>query len=128
MKPFVLSLCLLLLFVTGCANEPSAKLPSSSESWAFLFVVLNGTFYIQTNEHTDVVNQQVGTINDSRFSDEDVTFNPTDTFTNAYPLGAKLYALPGKSETDYIAVQNKDGNYDVLKKHGKYAPKEPVQE
>ncbi|BBI32114.1 hypothetical protein [Cohnella abietis] len=117
MKSFILSLCVLLTIITGCSN--SSEQFDSSTSWAYYFVLLNDTIYIQTSEQVENVNQQLGTIQKSS-NDERTQMNTNQTFSNYLPKGTKLYSIPGKNHDEYIAVRNKDGNYDVLKSQGKY--------
>ena len=106
---------LLVILLSGCSDQgnagnlvsqPKSEKPASQKavaaSWAFEFVTWNNHPYKMTSVTVTKVGKLLGEITTS--SDEE-TSSYAGNFSNRYPVGTKLYEIPGVDTTEAIAVE-----------------------
>ncbi|HEU5139219.1 MAG TPA: DUF4871 domain-containing protein [Bacillales bacterium] len=81
---------------------------SSSASWAYAFVKLNGETYVITDETVPAVGKQLGVVTSS--SDREAA-DTSGNFSNAVEKGTKMYSIPGVLTEKAIAVEQQNGPY-----------------
>lgn len=112
----LLGFVLLFLCTIAAACSGNSNAPGASGDWASYFVVWKGNIYVATNEVITQVENEIGTIEE--FSDDE-NYKPSKVFSNKYPVGTKLYKIPGTSTADSFAIEV-EGKYIVAEKSGKY--------
>lgn len=87
--------------------EASAPAVTSSASWAYLFVVYNGSTYVVGSEEVAAIGKEIGEV--TSYSDREGTY--AGNFSNRYPVGTKFYEIEGTDPSEAIAVEATDGWY-----------------
>ncbi|WP_072872987.1 hypothetical protein [Alicyclobacillus tolerans] len=100
-------LALLTLSFPGCGQvQAGGQSPqthtTSASSWAYEF----NHIYKVTSESVKTVGKQIGSV--TNYSDVEST-PQTGTFSNAFPVGTKLLAIPNVPTSTAFAVQTKNG-------------------
>jgi len=90
-----------------------------SASWAFAFVVYDGSIYVTTDEHIDPeqIGSRIGAV--TKYSDQEGTY--AGNFSNRYPKGTKYFAIAGINVKEAIAVKDDEGFYIKATYKGEYA-------
>lgn len=128
MKLLWVTLLGILLVVSGCtknnsdAKKTSDSLPSESSSLVEDFIVWNGDLYLKTTDQLTDVDKHLATVNYKATDDQDEELDLAKVISNS-EVGTIIYSLPGKTESEYIAVKNTSGGYNVYKNQGKYGAK-----
>ncbi|MCF8564610.1 hypothetical protein LLE49_07605 [Alicyclobacillus tolerans] len=103
-------LVLITLFLSGCgqtqAEGQSPQKQTSAPSWAYELVNWNHHIYKVTSETVSSIGEQVGSV--TNYSDVEST-PQKGTFSNAFPVGTKLFAIPNVPTSTAFAVQTKNG-------------------
>lgn len=86
--------------MSGCGQ------PQQTGSWAFSEVNWRDHVYKVTSESVTDVGRQIGSV--THYSDQEST-PQTGTFSNMFPVGTKLFAIPGVATGIAFAVQTKHG-------------------
>jgi hypothetical protein len=111
-------LCVLLLFVcalvtTSCSGNSSS---GSSGDWKFKSVIWKGDLYVASTDVVTEVENEIGAIEE--YSDDE-NFKPSKIFSNKYPVGTKLFKIPGISISESFAIEY-ENKYIVANNSGKY--------
>lgn len=103
-------LVLIALALSGCgqtqAEGQSSQKQTSATSWAYELVNWNHHIYKVTSESVKSVGEQIGSV--THYSNVEST-PQTGTFSNAFPVGTKLFAIQNASTSTAFAVQTKNG-------------------
>lgn len=102
MKKMVISVIAFAILVVGCGQT------HSSASWPFALVNWNQHMYKVTADSVNNVGNVVGSV--TNYSNIEAASH-TGTFSNKFPIGTKLYEIPGTSTNIAIAVQISDGSF-----------------
>ncbi|GED66955.1 hypothetical protein BRE01_06570 [Brevibacillus reuszeri] len=88
-------------------------------SWAYMFVVNNGSIYVISEEHVDPkqIGSKIGKV--TSYSDQEGTYS--GNFSNRYPKGTEYFEIIGLERKDAIAVKEKEGVYIKAAYEGEYA-------
>lgn len=107
-RTFLIMLCIILV-LSGCAKSTQ----KAAQSWAYPFVIYNGSAYAVTDETVSGIGKQIGTV---RYYSTDERSQEKNLFSNCYQAGTELYSIQNIDIQDAIAVKIADGKYTKLVK------------
>lgn len=102
---------LLIIFMFGMILTACNQVTTSSGSYAMI-VVINGIDYNSTEE--DLSNYDIDQVIGTVTKKVERTKFPNNTQSNFYQEGSIIYSV--KNETDFIIVENKEGELSLLHK------------
>lgn len=103
-----LGLFLLIISVVGCSQVKDKNI-ENAKSWAFKgSVAWNGVVYAAGDEVVTEIEKQIGTIKHYSLKETEST---TDSFSNEFPVGTKLFKISNVGIENAIAVEVSEGHY-----------------
>ncbi|CDQ40878.1 MULTISPECIES: hypothetical protein [Virgibacillus] len=79
---------------------------SFATSWAYPFVVWDGSIYVVSDEYITQIHKEIGEV--TMYSDME---QYSGNFSNVYEKGTKYYSIEGISTDKAIAIQENNGKF-----------------
>ncbi|OGX60892.1 MAG: hypothetical protein A2189_04220 [Paenibacillus sp. RIFOXYA1_FULL_44_5] len=101
-RVLVVALSLVVIAVSGCG--PS----QTTASWAFNAINWHHRIYRVTSQVVSSVGNQISSV--TNFSQSEET-PEAGTFSNYFPVGTKIFLIPGVDDSKAIAIETANGTF-----------------